>query len=204
MQTPGAGCGEVRIVREHPHTESDGAATQFAANPAHADYAKRLVVELHAFETLFIPTLGANVCIGLRNFARNTKQQGKCMLGSGNGVPARCVQHNNAAACGCLYIYIVHPHSGTADDAQFRTGIQNVRDDFGLAAHHQRAECRNDLDKFTLLQAGFNCDLQRIIARKLVHSVLRNGVSDEDLERSHSSFAVYVLIGDRMRAKVKT
>ena len=58
---------------------------------------------------------------------------------------------------------------------------------FGLAAHHQRAERRNQFDKFALVQAGFNRDLQRVLAREFVHSALRNGIGDEDLRRSHGS-----------------
>jgi hypothetical protein len=32
--------------------------------------------------------------------------------------------------------------------------------------------------------------MQRVLARKFIHSALRNGIGDEDLRRSHGSFAV--------------
>src|SRR5205823_14753466 len=59
--------------------------------------------------------------------------------------------------------------------------------DFGLAAHHQRAERRNDLDKFALAQPSLDRNLQRVIAREFVHSALRNRIGNKNLWRSHSS-----------------
>ena len=44
----------------------------------------------------------------------------------------------------------------------------------------------NQFDKFTLVQTGFNRDLQRVLAREFVHSALRNGIGNEDL-RYHRS-----------------
>ena len=77
------------------------------------------------------------------------------------------------------------PTPARPDGTQFVTSIQNFGGDFGLAAHHQRAERRNQLDEFALVQAGFDRDLQRVLAREFVHSALRNGIGDEDLRRSH-------------------
>ena len=76
------------------------------------------------------------------------------MFGSRDGVSARRVQHDDAAAGRCLDIDVIHSDTGAAHDTQFVTGIQNFGGDFGLAAHHQRAERRNQLDEFALVQAG--------------------------------------------------
>src|SRR5207237_10468474 len=84
-------------------------------------------------------------------------------------------------------IHLLYPYPGTADHAQFRAGVQNVRRDFGLAPHHQRAERRNDLDKFALAQASLDRNLQRVIAREFVHSALRNRIGNKNLWRSHGS-----------------
>ena len=48
--------GKVRINRQHPHSESNRAATQFASDPAHADNPERLVIELNALEFFPVPT----------------------------------------------------------------------------------------------------------------------------------------------------
>src|SRR5215831_4558475 len=74
LQTAGACSGQVRIISNHSHAKTDGTPTQFTADPAHSDYAQRLVVEFDAFETLFVPMFGANVCVSLWNFARDGKQ----------------------------------------------------------------------------------------------------------------------------------
>ena len=130
----------------------------------------------------------ANVCVSLRNFARDGEQQRKRMFGGRDRISARRVQHDDAAAGRCLDIDVIHSDTGAAHDTQFVTGIQNFGGDLGLAAHHQRAERRNQLDEFALVQAGFNRDLQRVLAREFVHSALRNGIGDEDLRARHDGF----------------
>ena len=121
------------------------------------------------------------------------------MFGSRDGISARRVQHDDAAAGRCLDIDVIHSDTGAAHDTQFVTGIQNFGGDFGLAAHHQRAERRNQLDEFALVQAGFDRDLQRVLAREFVHSALRNGIGDEDLRRSHFPCALNKRHSERSR-----
>src|SRR2546427_9858231 len=70
LQAAGAGCGKVWIIGDDAHPESNGPPAQLAADPAHSDNAKRFVVELDAFEILFVPFVSANVCVGFRNLAR--------------------------------------------------------------------------------------------------------------------------------------
>src|SRR5438093_13424106 len=55
LQRTGARRGEIGIICDHPHAESDGAACQFTADAAHPDNAKRLVVQLDTFEILSVP-----------------------------------------------------------------------------------------------------------------------------------------------------
>src|SRR5690348_16299178 len=75
LQTAGACSGQVGIVSKHSHAETDCAATQFAPNAAHTNYAESFVVQFDAFEILFVPSVAANICVSLRNFARDTEQQ---------------------------------------------------------------------------------------------------------------------------------
>src|SRR5258707_11682159 len=107
LQTAGACGGQVRIVSNHSHTKTDCAPTQFAADSAHADYAKRFVVELDAFEILLVPSLAANVFVSLRNFARDAEQQRKRMFGGRDGISAGGVQHDDAAAGRALDITVI-------------------------------------------------------------------------------------------------
>ena len=185
LQTAGARRGKIGIVSDDPHPESDCAPAQFAADATHSDNAECLVVELDTFEILFVPMFAANVCVGLRNLAGDREQERKCMLSCGNSVSSRRIQYDDAAARGGLDIDIVHAHPGAADHAKLRSGSQDIRGHFRLAAHNQRAELRDQIDKFTITQAGFDHNLKRAIARKLINAALGNGVGDQNLRRSH-------------------
>src|SRR4029450_11282719 len=99
----------------HAHPESNGAPAEFAANPAHSNYAQRFVVELNTFEILFVPILAANVSVRLWNLARRRKQQRKRMLSRGNRISTGRIQHNDAAASGRLNVDGVHPHPSSPD-----------------------------------------------------------------------------------------
>ena len=72
------------------------------------------------------------------------------MLGRGNRISARRIQHDDAAARGRLNVDVVHPHPGAPDHAQLRACIQNIGGDFCLAAHDKRTEVWNKIDKFLL------------------------------------------------------
>ena len=127
----------------------------------------------------------ANVRVSLRNLARYGEQQRKRVFGSRDSISAWRVQHDDATARRCLNVDVIHSDTRAAHDTQFVTGIQNFGRDLCLAAYHQCAKRRNQVDKFTLVQAGFNRDLQRVLAREFVNPALRNGIGDEDLRRSH-------------------
>src|SRR5213079_832054 len=104
LQTASARRGKIRVVSDHAHPEGNSAPAEFAANPAHSDYAQRFVVELNTFEILFVPIFAANVCVRLWNLARRRKQQRKRVLSRGNRISAGRIQHNDAAACGRLNV----------------------------------------------------------------------------------------------------
>jgi hypothetical protein len=123
LQTAGACGGQVRIVSNHSHTETDCTPTQFATDSAHADYAQRFVVQFDAFESFFVPVFAANVCISLRNFARDAEQQRKRMFSSRDRISARRVQHDDTAAGRCLDIHVIHSDSGATDHTKVRGRI---------------------------------------------------------------------------------
>src|SRR5207247_11325199 len=112
--------------------ESNGTPYHFTSDPAHPDDAKHLVVELDAFEIFAVPFTAAHDCIGLRNFPRDAKQQGKCMFGGRNGVAARRVEHNNTASRRSFDIDIINTDAGTANHAHLGAGIQDITANFGL------------------------------------------------------------------------
>src|SRR5207247_8752641 len=113
------------------------------------------------------------------------KQQGKCMFGGRNGVAARRVEHNNTASRRSFDIDVINTDAGTANHAQLGAGIQDISGNFRLTTDNQRAELRDEIDKFGLAQAGFDCNLERAFTRKLIDAALGDGIGDEDFGRSH-------------------
>src|SRR5438128_851203 len=86
----------------------------------------------------------------------------------------RVVEHNNTASRSSFDIDIINTDAGTANPAQLGAGIQDISGNFRLTTDNQRAELRDEIDKFGLAQAGFDGDLQRVVARKLIDSALGN------------------------------
>ena len=70
------------------------------------------------------------------------------MFGGGNGISTGRVEHDNPAAGRCLNINIVYTDAGAADNAQFCSGIQDLRTNFRFASNDDRAEFRDEGDKF--------------------------------------------------------
>ena len=155
LQTARARGGEIWIVSDHAHAEGDGAPAQLAADPSHADHAERFVVELDAFETFSVPFSGANARFGRRNFSRDAEQKRKRVLGRRDGISAGRIQDDDAAARGRFNIDIVHADAGATDHAQFAPGVQDIRGHFGLAAHDERAELRNNLEQVAIRSSLF-------------------------------------------------
>ncbi len=106
------------------------------------------------------------------------------MLRGRDGVAARRVHHDYAAARGGLHIHIIDPDAGAPDHAQLRAGFQDRGGDLGLTAHDQAAEFGNNLDQVGLGQAGLNTDFQRAVAREFLDAAGRDGISDEDFWRA--------------------
>ena len=67
------------------------------------------------------------------------------MLRGGDGISARGVQHNNAAARGRLDVHIIHADAGAADRAQGFPGLQDRCGHFRFAADDDGAEPGDDL-----------------------------------------------------------
>src|SRR5213082_3665397 len=63
LQRTGTRRGEIGIIRDHSHAESDGAACQFTTDAAHPDHAECLVIKLDTFEIFPVPIFFAHACI---------------------------------------------------------------------------------------------------------------------------------------------
>ena len=103
------------------------------------------------------------------------------MLGGGDRVSAGGIHHDHASARGGVHIDIVHPHPGTANDSELRSGLEDGGGDFRLTADDESGKFGDDFDEFGFRQAGINNDLEGAAIGEFVYAALRNGIGHEDL-----------------------
>ena len=152
LQRPRPRCRQIRIERHDAHPERDRAPAQLAADSPHANNAKRLVEQLHAFEIFPVPFPAAKERVGLRNFSRDAKQQREGVFRSRNGIAAGRIHHDHAAPSRRFHIDVVDADAGPPDHAQARARVHDRRRDFRLTAHDDPAEFRNDSDQLGFTQ----------------------------------------------------
>ena len=150
LKAAGAADGEVGIVGENAHAEGHGAAGKLRADAPPAENAEGFIVEFDALVFFAVPTTGLHAGIRLRDVAGNADEEGKGMLGGGDGVSTGSVHDDDATArCG-IHIDIVHAHACAADDLQICGSFQNSGGHFGLTADDESGELRDDFDNLSL------------------------------------------------------
>ncbi len=199
LQAPGAADGEVRIVGDNAHTERDGAARELGADAAHAEDAERLVIQFDAFVFFAIPLAGLHAGIGLGNAAGNAHDEGKRVLGGRDRVAAGGVHHDYAVAGGGIDVHVVHTDARTADDFEFRSGIENGCRDFCLAAHDECGERGDDFEKLGFGKSGLDDDFEGASCGEFIDTALGNGIGDEDFQSGRWHFLLGFI---RIRGKV--
>src|SRR5258708_13439164 len=95
MESASAGRGEIGIVGNGAHTESDSAAGDFRSNAAHAKNTERFSVQLHSLKAFSIPFSGFHAGVGLRNVSSDRDQQRKRMLCTGNRFSPLPIHHRD-------------------------------------------------------------------------------------------------------------
>src|SRR5258708_39220911 len=111
MESASAGRGEIGIVGNGAHTESDSAAGDFRSNAAHAKNTERLSVELDSLKAFSIPFSGFHAGVSLRNVSSDRDQQRKRVLCSGNGVSPGRIHDDDPTPGGCFDVDTVSSHS---------------------------------------------------------------------------------------------
>ena len=107
------------------------------------------------------------------------------MLGGGNGVPAGRVHHDDPACGRGIDIDIVHPDAGASDGFEILGRGDDIRADFGLAAHHEGGELGDDLQQFVVRQPRLESDIQLTSLGQGIDAGLRNGIRDKNFGFGH-------------------
>ena len=109
---------DVRIVRDHLHTEGKGATRDFDADAPQSDDAQRLAAQLGALQRFLFPLAGVHGGIGAGEEARQRQHESKGVLGDRYSIAAGSVHDDDAALGSGIEIDVIHAHTGAPDDAQ--------------------------------------------------------------------------------------
>ena len=151
--------GDERIVRTQSHPERLGTIAHELADPAQADDAEGLVGEFDAFPTAALPPALHQRGMRLGHVACRSHQQRHGVLGGGDDVALRSVDHHHAAG-GCrLDVDVVEADTCATDHHQFGTGSEHVVGDVGCRADDQGVSARDRQQQFVGREPELHVDL---------------------------------------------
>ena len=130
------------------------------ADPAQADDAERLVVQLDALPPGAVPLAGLEVAVGLRDVARLREQQRDRVLGRRQHVRLRGVHHHHAATGGGGDVDVVEADPGAADDHEVVAGLEHLGGHLRGAADDQRRRALHRVEELLGRQAEPDVDLE--------------------------------------------
>ena len=108
------------------HAEGEGPLGDQRADPAEADDAERLAVQLDALPLRALPAAGHERRVGLGDVAGLGQQQGHGLLGRREDVRLRGVDHHDATLGGRGHVDVVEADAGPADHDQVGAGRQDL------------------------------------------------------------------------------
>ncbi len=115
------------IVADQLHAEGAGAARNLKTDAAKADDAQGLAAKLLALQRLLVPLAGVHGGVGAGDCPAHGDHQAEGELGDGDGVGAGGVHDDDALAGGGIGVDVVDADAGTADDAEFGGGLEQLR-----------------------------------------------------------------------------
>ena len=150
------------------------------ADPAEAEHAERLVVQLDAAELRALPRAAGERRVRLRHLARQRQEQRERVLGRGDHVRLRRVRDDHAALRGGVDVDVVHPHAGAAHGLESLGAAQQVRVELGRGADQDAVELADPALELLLVPVEAELDLETGVAQEL-HARLADLLLDEDL-----------------------
>ncbi len=126
--------GNVGVMGEHAHVESEPAAGHLRSDWPEANDAERLAANFGADVALAVPLACAHGGVGLGHMAGEGHEQCDCVLGGRDGVALWSIYDNDAALRGSFQVDVVNAHAGPADDLQARACFDDRSRHLGFAA----------------------------------------------------------------------
>ena len=106
------------VVGEDGHAEGQGPLGDLGPDPAAADDAQGLAVELRALERLLLPLVRLHRQDGLPVVADGAEHEPEGVLGDGDGRGRRRVGHEDAFLLGRVAVDVVEPDAGPDEDLE--------------------------------------------------------------------------------------
>ena len=126
-----------RIVSDDQHAHRACARSDHASDAAQADDAECLSLKFDSDKFLAVPTSGFEAAAGLRDRTRERDQQRDRVFGGRDRVAVGRIHHDDAANRRGGNVDVVDADSRASDDAQAVGRVEQIRSDFGFAAHDQ-------------------------------------------------------------------
>ena len=158
--------GDELVEADDLHVERLGAARDQLADPAEADHAERLAVELVAAVARARPLAADERAMRLRHVAGQRQRQRQRVLGGGDRVRLRRVDDEDAALGRRDEVDVVDAGAGAADDLQVGGLADQVRGDLGRRADDQRVELADPVLERRLVPVESELDVE-VLAQKL-------------------------------------
>ena len=177
--------GDELVEADDLHVERLRAARDQLADPAEADHAERLAVELVAAVARARPLAGDQGAVRLRDVAGQRERQRQRVLGRGDGVRLRSVHDEDAALGRRDQVDVVHASAGAADDLQVGSLGDEVGRDLGRRADDQRVELADPLLERLLVPVEAQLDVE--VLAEQVHPALGDLLLDQDLQTTTST-----------------
>ena len=161
----------VRVIRQDAHAECAGAGRDARADAAQSDDAQDLAGELDAQEFRAVPLPALHAGVRLRNVAAERQHHRHRVLGRGEDVRGRRVDHQNSALGAGVDIDVVEPHSRPSDDPQALAGVDELARDGRAAPRDERIRLRDRAKEFcafesrTVIEIDIGCCAQNREAR---------------------------------------
>ncbi len=178
--TKALACDE-RVERDHPHSEPERPAGDLLADPAEAEHAERLALELDPAPGRALPATLLQGRVRLRDVARERDQEPDRVLGGRRDCRFRGVRDHDSAPRRGLDVDVVHPDAGAADHLQPLGALEQVCGQFRRGADHDRVVAADLLGQ---IRVGVDVHVEPLA--KELDPGIRDRLSDEDPRARHT------------------
>ena len=137
--------GDERVVGDDAHAEADGPPRDLLPDPAEAEHAERLSLELHPAPFRALPAALLERGVRLRDVAREGDQEPDGLLGRRDDGRLGRVRNDDPVPRRGFDVDVVDADPGPADHLEARRQLDQIRGQLRRGANHDRVVAADDL-----------------------------------------------------------